>query len=177
MKAITLLLLISAGFICLQQPIVMDAKRSWMRIEGTSSIHDWHSEVENFTIRGTISRQEITDLNLEVKAKYIKSGKSLMDEKTYDALKADKHPIITFSAPKLAINDSTVQGEGSLSIAGTTKPTAIKAIIKREVKGACVTGTVTLKMSDFRIDPPTAVFGSITTGDEIRIRYSITFTQ
>jgi hypothetical protein len=36
-------------------------------------------------------------------------------------------------------------------------------------------GHIDLKMSDFKIEAPTALFGAITTSDEIKILYSLDF--
>ena len=38
-------------------------------------------------------------------------------------------------------------------------------------------GELTLKMSDYEISPPTALMGTIKTGDEVTIRFSIPFQK
>ncbi|HKJ44079.1 MAG TPA: YceI family protein, partial [Sunxiuqinia sp.] len=76
----------------------IDSKKSKMEIKGTSTIHDWEMNVES--VKGAITLQEDNNLsklsngNLEVDVKSIKSDHSLMNKKTYNALKEDDYPQI-----------------------------------------------------------------------------------
>src|SRR5689334_21075197 len=64
-------------------------------IAGTSNVHDWEEKVETLYGNGTITWNtdgslNLTSLLIKVDCKAIKSSHgSLMDNKTYDALKAD----------------------------------------------------------------------------------------
>jgi polyisoprenoid-binding protein YceI len=64
-----------------------------------------------------------------------------------------------------------------LSIAGVAKEVKFKT--KYDVDGNQITfkGSYTFKMTDFNIDPPTAVMGTIKTGDEVTVRLEIVFTK
>ena len=37
------------------------------------------------------------------------------------------------------------------------------------------TGSYTLKMTDFSVKPPTAMFGTIKTGDEITVKFNVDY--
>jgi polyisoprenoid-binding protein YceI len=76
-----------------------------------------------------------------------------------------------------AVEGSTVHLTGNLTIAGVTKPVKFKS--EYQVKGSDVhfTGSYSFKMTDFGIDPPTAVMGTIKTGDEIVVRFDLVYRK
>ena len=70
-------------------------------IKGTSSLHDWESNAEEFEGSASFKMEEgaltsIEALSFSVITESIKSGKRIMDNKTKDALDAKKHPRISF---------------------------------------------------------------------------------
>lgn len=161
-----------------QSEIKLNEEKSQMKISGTSSIHDWESEVNDFSVKGKLSDDKITNLEVMVQAKSIESGKSIMNDKTYEALKTEKYPVIQFKADQLNVTGNKVVGKGTLSLAGKTKPIDIEAnIVSKKGDEMQLQGAVDLKMTDFGIDPPTAMFGSISTGDEVTIKYDIFLTN
>lgn len=158
--------------------IELKKENSTMMITGTSSLHDWEMEVNEFDVTGTISDATVKNLNVTVTAKSMKSGKSIMDGKAYDAVKADDYASIVFSATQLAITGKSISGQGSLMIGGETRPVELIATIE-EMNGAewRIVGSLPLKMKDFNIEPPTAMFGTLKTGNEVIIKYDITITN
>jgi polyisoprenoid-binding protein YceI len=64
---------------------------------------------------------------------------------------------------------------GKLTINGVTKTTPMVATLKYNPtdKSFTCTGTKSFKMSEYGVKPPTAVFGTIKTGDAISINYAI----
>lgn len=97
-----------------------------------------------------------------------------MDGKAYDAVKSDKFPNIQFKAGKLNIQGNRITGKGELSIAGEKRPIDLNAEIKnRNGSEMQIVGEVPLKMTDFGITPPTAMFGTLKTGDDLVIKYDI----
>ena len=161
---------------------------SQLKIEGTSNIHDWEINAEDF--QGNIDVElkdgqlvKLNDLNFAVVAESLKSGKGGMDKNTYKALKADKNKRITFQLNKVNSIDCTstsqckVSTSGYLTIAGTKKPVDIVFDAKVTGNQISLTGNQTLKMTNFNVDPPTAMFGTVTTGDEVKIRFQTTFSK
>jgi polyisoprenoid-binding protein YceI len=155
-------------------------------IKGTSNLHDWKMEVED--INGNMDAdikdnkiESINSLTLNVNVNSIKSGKSLMDKKAYYALKSELYPEIHFSLSGISdiiINNKgqLVTANGILSIAGIKKSIQIKAIGSTYNNGDLgFTGSKSLKMSDFNIMPPTAIFGTLKTGDSIVVEFDINF--
>ncbi|MEP0365833.1 MAG: YceI family protein [Cyclobacteriaceae bacterium] len=145
---------------------------SQVTIFGTSSLHDWEEDVKDFTVQGTWKDNLISNLELKMKTASIESGKSIMDDKTHEALKADKYPWITFSASELTIEGTDVSGDGQLTIAGKSQPIKVKSVVKE--KGTdylIVTGSEKINMKNYGIEPPTAMFGSLLTGELVTISY------
>lgn len=156
-----------------------------MVIKGTSNLHNWQSNCKEVRGTGSITMDEgtlksINSLTVEVPCKSIKSEKgSIMDNKTYDALKADKYPNITYKLDKItSLNKKTnydINASGNLTIAGTTKK--VDMYVQGKVGGDgsfTFSGSKKLKMTDFGIKPPTALMGTMTVGDEVEIVFSVT---
>jgi len=154
-----------------------DPTKSSITVLGTSTVHDWESVAEVFAVTGTMNDTEVTNLDVTVTVKSIKSGKSIMDDKTYEALKADKNPKIYLKAETLKVVNGHVKGEGTLTIAGKSKKIAIDASSQSTTGGYKISGEVKLKMSEYEIDPPSAMFGTMQTGDDVTIQYQFLLTK
>ena len=165
-----------------QSPYTLDITTSKMSILGTSTLHDWESNVEEATGELTLDidgnqLRSLNSLSLTVTVKSIKSGKSGMDKNTYNALKEKEYPQITYqlsSVENITANDLKVSGE--LSIAGVTNTKELISQYVIEDQSVVFNGAITFNMSEFDIKPPTALMGTIKTGDEITIEYDVIFT-
>ena len=154
---------------------------SSVTIFGTSTIHDWESKVEQPIVDLVVNNaKQIQTLVVKIQVRSIKSGKGLMDTKTYDAFNADKNPTITFQLSEptpLKISGKDVEAvlTGNLTMAGVTKKISFKTTGK--ITGDNVykfVGSVPLKMTDYNMKPPTAMLGTMKTGDAITIKFDIT---
>lgn len=156
-------------------------------INGTSNVHDWEEVAEDVTgdamvLWGADGSFNIQKLNLKISVKSLKSDKgSIMDNKTYDALKASANPYIYYKL--ISVKSITKSGtgyaivvNGDLTIAGKTKNVDISGNVFVKENGKLYIETSKLiKMTDFGIDPPTAMMGAMTVGNEITIRFKINF--
>lgn len=155
--------------------------KSFITINGTSNLHDWQSKTQqvNGQIAVNFETNQIQSMVIEVPAKSIKSKEKLMDTKTYEALNADKYSTIQFKLTEVnntEIKDNliNVTVSGNLTIAGTTRKIAVKTTGKSLGAGTyAFTGTIGLKMSDFKIAPPTAMLGMLKVGDAVTLRFEI----
>ena len=168
------------------QTYKMVPKVSVVKILGTSSVHDWESSTDQ--INGDMvlatdgkSGKQIQSLVVKVPVKSIKSGKGLMDSKTYDAFESDKNPLITFqmtevSSVKLTGKDVETTVSGNITMAGMTKKISIKSTGKILADGSFqFKGSVPLKLSEFKMKSPTAMMGMLKTGDAVTINFDVTF--
>ena len=167
-----------------QKSYVLNPEKSKMTIQGTSSLHDWEMEVRDMNCLTKIMTagrklSSVQYIEFSCSPTSIMSDYKLMDKKTYEALKANDYSKIDFKMKNGEIVSSTEDEfngsvTGNLFIAGQTRE------IKFPFNGnllenghIVIEGKVSLKMSEFKIDPPTAMLGTLKTGDEISILYSI----
>lgn len=157
-------------------------------IKGTSNLHDWTENVQTVTGNGTVTWNsdgtfDLTAIAMKMNVRSIKSKEgAIMNNNTYKALKADDHPEILFTllSPIKAVltksNDKAISAKGNLTIAGVTKAIDIrvKVFIYEKTKLG-FEGTKTIKMTDYGIKPPTALLGTLKTGDEITIDFRTNF--
>ncbi|GGE02248.1 hypothetical protein GCM10010831_00080 [Psychroflexus salis] len=154
-------------------------------IEGTSNIHDWEMEVEEadgfIEMKMENDKLNISNISLTIPIKSMKSGKGKMDSNTYEALKEEKNPNITFSfleATQLEKTGNftyTANLKGNLSIAGNTQVVSIPVEIDNNQTSLVANYTIT--MTDFGVDPPTAMFGTIKTGDAVNINFNLNYNK
>lgn len=155
---------------------------SKIAIKGTSNLHEWESNAEKFTgeISATIegSRvKQISSASIKIVVNSIKSGKSIMDSKTMDALKSEKFPQITFQSTEINLSGTNnISSVGQLTIAGMArKVTILSTYSLGKDQSIIVKGVAKITMSDFKISPPTAMMGMLKTGDETEIVFEVTF--
>ena len=157
-------------------------------IDGTSNLHSWDEKVETVSGKGIINWSSdksftLQSFNIVMQVNSIKSDEgSTMNNKTYKALKSDQFPTITFSLtqPVVPITSNadpySVVAKGNLTIAGVTKTVDIQLKISMPGKGTMqFEGAQTIKMTDYGVTPPVALFGALVTGGEITIRFKTDF--
>ena len=160
---------------------------SKLRLDGDSSVHKWKAESRlvggSFSVdTAALAKPGSVEAKAEVKipVRQIKSGKKKMDEimhgeKCFDA---KKFPLIVFVLDKLEVkkargNLSACQARGHITIHGVKKPLDMAITIARAGSKLTVKGVQTLKMSDFKITPPSPQLpsGKIETKDEVKITF------
>ena len=156
---------------------------STLKVTGTSSLHDWEVEAKELycDVAATMddSNVKLESLSFKVKAKSFKSEKDLMDKKTYEALKADKYPDITFKSTTpvaLPLSGDTFKGNitGTLTLAGKAKNITVAVTGKKKSANSIqLSGTKKIKMTEYGMEPPTALMGTIKTGDEVTVHFNI----
>ena len=100
----------------------------------------------------------------------------MMDNKTWDAFNYEKNPTITFTLSERKINPTkqSLTANGTLTMAGVSKSVELHLVYKILPGGELqVTGEHKLLMSDFKMEPPTAMMGTIKVGDEIAVGFQI----
>ena len=154
-----------------------------LKVYGTSSLHDWHVNAED--IKGSIEISAENDsitinkLNVEIISESLKSGKGSMDKNTYKALETGKYTSITYkylstkSIKKVSDNTYEVETYGNLTITGTTKKIQLNFKLKVENGAVTIIGEKAIKMTSYGVEPPTALLGTIKTGDALTIKFNI----
>ncbi len=171
-----------------------------VRIEGTSSVHDW--QMESHIIGGYVEAganfptqpgQELkagkADARVEARIP-VRTLKSIekdgrpysdtMDQVVYEHLKEESNHFIWFFLKELVLKETpktkdapyVFDSKGDLVVAGVTNlismPVYITPLGNNKVK---ITGTVAVKMTDFKVEPPSpkGIGFLIKTGDEVKL--------
>jgi len=175
-------LLLAVTLLTNAQVVKINPKISSVVIKGTSNLHDWESKTQqvNGQISINYSSKQVNSMAVEIPVKSIKSGEKLMDSKTYEAFNADKYPTIVFklvevNSLQISPNVINVTVTGNLTLAGVTKRVSVKATGKPGKDDSFTfTGTVPVKMTDFKIDPPTAMMGMLKVGNNVTLKFDVT---
>lgn len=161
----------------LQAQSIVKVQTNKLVVQGSSSLHDWESEITKAEWKGSFVIKEnslvaINNVVVKIPVESIKSTKGkIMDSKTYDAFDYKKNPniIYTLSQAKITANGN-IEAKGNLTMAGVTKP--IELILQSKIlPGGNIQIILSkkLKMTDFKMEPPTAMMGTIKVGDEVTV--------
>ena len=186
---LSLLLLIIIGVVGYSQTKYSIKDNMNLTINGTSSMHDWDMVSDKgsgdatflFGSDGKISG--CSSLFFTTQVKNLKSKHSGLDKNAYKALKADKNPNISFVASHINIsagqaNTYTLKCTGKLTVAGVAKETDLLATLKMNPdKSIVVTGTKTINMVEWSVEPPSFMFGAMKTGKDITLKYDVTINK
>jgi len=157
-------------------------------VSGTSTLHEWKSNVTKVDWKGLASvdaaklltLQNVT-INIPVKNIVSEHGR-MMDNKTYEAFNSDKNPNITFKikrfTQKVVSGDLLLAVEGDLAMNGVTNQIMLSVTGKLLANGDIVfSGARNLKMSDYKMEQPTAMMGTIKVGDEVTVKFDLTIAK
>ena len=183
-KYYALIALITLGFLTVNfvsaQAFKLNNEASTLKVFGTSNLHDWHLEGEQKSgqlVFEDIDKCFIKTCEFIVNPKGLVSGKKAMDKNTYKALKTDDYKNIKFQLVKVnelikkGPQTYLVKGEGDLTITNVTNRISIEFNLEVDPNKIVLNGTKNIKMTDYNVEPPTALFGAITTGDALTIEF------
>ena len=170
--------------------------KSKVKIDGTSTIHDW--VVESQLVGGAIELDSTfpvdpaqnpaapgkvkAKVDVTIPVRQLKSGKKPMDEVMYQAMNQTTFPKIEYHLTEMALKEvpATVGAplqfdtKGELTVSGVTNqitmPVTLERIDKTKLR---FTGAIALKMTSYGIKPPSpkGTFGLISTGDDVKITF------
>lgn len=190
LKIALVMFMLSPQVIMAQTPYKLAVdKNNSIKVSGTSNVHDWTmtaKDVESSGIFKFNTRNELTDissLKFSVVAKSLKSEKTSMDGRTYKSMKADQFPKVTYQLTTATVtmiqdNKYAIQTTGLLSIAGKTQTISMKvmALVNADRSISCH-GTQKLMLTDYGIEPPSFMLGAMKVGNDLQIRFDLTYTK
>ncbi|MEI7728179.1 MAG: YceI family protein [Verrucomicrobiota bacterium] len=160
------------------------------RVEGTSNIHDWW--VEGKLISGLLKLDDAAlakvgkvageaKVIIPINTLHSSSG-AKMDDVMYEHMEVEKQPEfrkimylleeLTVKKPATATTAAECDSKGSLVIHGVTNKIDMPITIQKvEEDNLKISGTVSLKITQFGIKPPSPALamGLIKTGDDIKV--------
>jgi len=164
--------------------ILAPASKMW--IEGTSNVHDWKVEANNIDAQieldaaglAAAPAKMVKKVTITIPVKSLKSEHDKMDDNIRKALKADKYAEIVYTLTSVeSVSAETKDGftlktAGTLNIAGVENAVSSEIVAIRLADGTIkATGSVPVKMTAFQVKPPTAMFGTIKCGDEVKVKF------
>lgn len=104
-----------------------------------------------------------------------------MNDRTYKALNADKYPEVTFrlrSADVTATQKDKylIKATGDLTISGASQTVVLNvtATVNADNTITC-SGTQKIKLTDFKITPPSFLLGAMKVANDLTIQYNMTY--
>ncbi len=164
------------------------------KIDGEANVRDWDADITNAT--GTLeltgvnnfsisdlTADSFSSLTITIPVSGIDSDSRRLTNNLHDYLKKDDHPEITFRLTEISsVNQNS--GKADITAKGTVNAAGVDKEITMNVEAAVnsngsitFSGAQDLLMTDFNIDPPTAVMGTIRARDEITILFDVTFSR
>lgn len=163
-------------------------------IDGDSNARDWDAKVS--ISEGTLVLNEVEDMSIDkltpevfssmkmtMPVEDIDSDSRRLNSNLHEYLLEDDHPNITFEL--IEITDIEVNGDTAIitaevviNAAGVDHTTSmtVNATMNSD-SSITFSGSKELLMTNFDIEPPTAVFGTIRARDEMEIRFNVTFSK
>jgi polyisoprenoid-binding protein YceI len=186
MKRNVVLILVAAMWLTIANEGVaqlLKLKVNSMTVQGSSTLHDWESQITKADWKGTfqvdnLALVDVKNVEVKIPVESIKSTKGkMMDSKTYEAFNYEKYPFIVYTLSTAKINQAngTIEAKGTLTMAGVSKPIDLVAKYKVLATGDVqLTVSRKFKMSEFKMETPTAMMGTIKVGDEVTVGFDIT---
>ncbi len=192
MKTITsniLLFLASLFFLAWSQAVSdvpLSIKSGSVKLSGGSTLHDWSASTSN--ISGTFEVDagqfdkpvsEMTSLfkktEVRIPVTSLHSGTKGLDENMYEALKSGQYSNIKYSLLESSVSGGNMWIKGNLTIAGVQKTIEMNVKINKDNNGNLkISGTKDLYMTDFGIEPPSVMFGTIKADNQVTISFNLT---
>lgn len=178
-RVFTLALLATLQSYLLQaQTTFRQTGNSTVTISGSSTLRNWSMTSSEprcqavFELAADGTPVKLISLSFYVRSKSLKSDYTAMDKNAYSSLNADEFKAITFDAGEASINGNKIRCTGTLSIAGVTHTITLDATYQLLADKTLVwTGTRHMNMTDFDVDPPSFMFGTVQTSDAITISF------
>ena len=185
------LVVLTAGRVQAQSSQMTLAPGSELRIEGTSTVNAFTCVAETMdgygrlaastpARRASLNDAQAAQAEISVPVQALDCGKKKMNEDLYEAMQAEDHPSIHYRLDDAEVIDQVgddqyrLRVRGGLRLAGTERPVEMTVVGKRIGEGTyAVEGSTALQMTDFGIEPPTALLGLIKAHDRIVVHFDL----
>jgi len=164
---------------------------SEVTIEGTSSLHAFHCKTNKilayvdvdpgYTKDLTKIARPIVSVKVNIVVRTLTCGNGQMDKNMYSTLDADKNPLIKYAMSGYDLLDGSAspvsfvaKTTGTLTISGKDKVINMKINAERLADGkATARAEQMILMTDFGIEPPSFMFGTLKVGNEVKVKFNL----
>lgn len=160
-----------------------------LSINGTSNVNDFSCGLEQEFSSDTLSfsyqfehnRVLIDGNTLYLNADEFDCGKRGINRDFRKTLKVNEYPHIKITLKELFVEDAVALPDEalvSIEIAGTARDYIVPlAEIENFENSIRVSGEKALNISDFELEPPSALFGLVKVRDELKIEFNLLISQ
>ena len=158
-----------------------------LSLRGTSTMHPYTVSTKALKVsaantsaadvQGLLQPDALQGFELQIPVNTFRSDKDGLTKQMFKAMKADKHPTITFRLDSYTVEraagGATVKPKGTLTVAGVERPIDMVLEVSEQADRLHVRGTRDLLMTDFGIKPPTMFMGMLKTDDKVTITFEL----
>ena len=187
------MLIVSSSVLIAQEPSIRTVPfkldpRSSITVNGTSTVNSFSCTSENIEGSGSVTRDQDAigvaniSVQIETEVENFDCRNWRMTKDLWKALKSKDHPRIFYELDTTPIEPSAdlgkevfqINASGRLIIAGSERQIEVLLTATRASESAFdLTGTQEILMTDFGVEPPTALFGLVKANDQIIIHFDL----
>ena len=172
-------------------PVVVSSAK--VTIAGSSNVLDWSATTTaartanvkvtsdlpggDFFWVGVLQPGAVSSFEIVVPVTALASDRDNFTADLHKALKADQFPDIVFSLARLERRPGGHIAHGTLQVAGVMRDVALPVVATTRNGVLWVTGSIDLLMTDFGIEPPTAMLGMLKTHAKVTVRFETVLTR
>jgi len=180
MKFVVAQLLLLVNLAAVAQSYTVNTAESEMILFGKTNFGDWEEQVIQFkgSLHAYLSGTRlngVSGLELQIPVKALKAPRKGMANDTYEALKEKEHPEITFVTKSVLLDNGLAAFDGVLTIAGVSRNITITTTYSYIDKTITFVGDYVVLMSDYNIEPPTAMLGTLQADQTVNIKFKLVF--
>ncbi len=156
--------------------IFADKTKSTVTYSLRHPLHKWDGMSKDISSLIVYNRgnKTIDNVAVAIKIASFDSENANRDSHTIEVLDAIKIPNVTFTSTSIISEGENLKVSGNLTFHGVTKPISFSAKESINGKELIVTGNFEIKLTDFKITPPSLM--GIATEDLIKVKLSVSYT-
>ena len=155
--------------------VFADKKLSSITYTMRHPLHTWDgtSKDVNSVILTNADKSQLTQVAVSVKLSSFDSKNANRDSHMIEVAEGLKYPTISFSSTSIQTQGDIMVVKGNVSFHGVTQPINFEA--KRKMAGTDleISGAFTLKMTQFKIEPPSLL--AVATDDEFKLNFKVVY--
>jgi len=138
-------------------------------------LHSWTGESKevNSIILTDDARSTIYQVAVSAKISTFDSKNANRDSHTMEVTEALKFPNVTYVSTSVTIQGSDFKSDGTMTFHGISQPVTVQGKLTKEGTKLTFTGEFKLKMTQFKIDPPSLM--GISTDDEFKLSFKVVY--
>ncbi len=138
-------------------------------------LHEWTGESKEINSILLMDEAKTTIYQVAVSAKLstFDSKNANRDSHMMEVTEVLKYPSVTYVSSSVTIDGSDFTSSGNMTFHGVSQPVAVKGKLTKEGNKLIFSGDFSLKMTQFKIDPPSLM--GISTNDDFKLEFKVTY--